>query len=114
MSEEVFCSPEEAQQVQAEARRELFPNAPAKVVCNLCNNMMPNPVIEYGVFTGWCVPCVRSKFSKRTLRRMTKTKERTGTLTPRPISERMESKSTENGTYDGKPQLTLLSYLIHG
>ena len=120
MSDEVFCSPEEAQQVQAEARRELFPNAPAKVVCKLCNNMMPNPVIEYGVFTGWCVPCVRSKFSQRTLHRMTKTKvsvpvlESTGALTPRPISERMESKSTENDPYDRKPHLTLSSYLIHG
>jgi len=111
----------ESEVFQAVVRRELFPDAPDKVKCKLCGNMMPNPVIEYGVFTVWCMPCVRSKFSKRTLRRMAKAKETRqgksltdGAEKPRPVLERMGSKSPENGSSDGKPQLTLLSYLIHG
>lgn len=124
MSDEVFCSPEEVQQVQAEARRELFPNAPAEVVCKLCNNMMPNPVIEYGVFTGWCVPCIRSRCSKKAVSRMVKKEQGAftepgksrlaGVAPPLPAAERMAPNSAGITTNNGKPHLTLSSYLIHG
>lgn len=124
MSDDEFCTPQEAQQSQAQARRDLFPNAPAEIPCKLCRMMMPNPVIEYGVFSTWCNACIRSRCSKKTVRKMVNREKKresnpnksrlVGAAPPRPAAERMESKSTENGTYDGKPQLTLLSYLIHG
>ncbi len=117
-----FCSPEKVQEVQAEARRLVFPKAAEEVPCRLCKSMMPNPVIHYGAFSNWCLSCLRSKLSKRSITRM---------------QNRMKGKSevenkmggvefTGTGSHDtisnssriedsmGKPQLTLRQYLKRG
>ena len=101
-----------------------FLTRPAEVVCKLCNNMMPNPVIEYGVFTGWCVPCIRSRCSKKAVSRMVKKEQGAfiepgksrlaGVAPPLPAAERMAPNSAGITTNNGKPHLTLSSYLIHG
>lgn len=124
MSDDEFCTPAEAQKIQGDERRKLFPNAPAEIPCKLCRMMMPNPVIEYGAFSSWCIACVRSRCSKKAVRRMVRKEQEAptesgksqlaGVAPPRPAAERMAPNSAGITTTNGKPQLPLSSYLTHG